>query len=139
MITKRILQVIEYRGITKYKFCADLGLSHAFLDRPREISTDKHAKILAYFPEISPDWVKCFEITSTIRRTRTFLMPQRTLIINANIQANANIFANLLQRLEHLSKENGRLEAKNEYLREQLAEVTEKNIIIEDLLHANVG
>jgi phage repressor protein C with HTH and peptisase S24 domain len=57
MITERILKYLEYKGITKYKFCKDLGLSNGFLEKPREISTDKYANILVYFPDISPAWL----------------------------------------------------------------------------------
>lgn len=56
-ITERILQVIEIKGLTKYKFCQDLGLSKGFLDKPREITTDKYANILVYFPDINPEWL----------------------------------------------------------------------------------
>jgi len=56
-ITERILKVIDNKDITKYKFCKDLGVSKGFLDKPREISTDKYANILSYFPDISPEWL----------------------------------------------------------------------------------
>ncbi len=56
-ITERILQVIDIKGITKYKFCKDLGVSSAFLDKPRDITTDKYANVLAYFPDINPEWL----------------------------------------------------------------------------------
>jgi repressor LexA len=57
MITERILEYLKIKGITKYKFCKDLGLSNGFLDKPREISTDKYANILEYFSEINPEWL----------------------------------------------------------------------------------
>ena len=57
MIIERILQLIDFKKITKYKFCKDLGFSTAFLDKQREISTDKYSKILEYFPDVSPDWL----------------------------------------------------------------------------------
>lgn len=57
MITDRILQILKIKGVTKYKFCKDLGLSNGFLDKPREISTDKYANILDYFPDVSPKWL----------------------------------------------------------------------------------
>lgn len=56
-ITERILKIIDNKDITKYKFCKDLGVSKGFLDKPREISTDKYANILSYFPDISPEWL----------------------------------------------------------------------------------
>jgi hypothetical protein len=57
MITERILKCVEIKGITKYKFCKDLGFSNGFLDKPREITTDKYANILVYFPDINPEWL----------------------------------------------------------------------------------
>lgn len=56
-ITDRILIVLENKGITKYKFCKDLSLSNGFLDKSREISTDKYANILSYFTNINPTWL----------------------------------------------------------------------------------
>ena len=57
MITERILKLIELKGITKYKFCKELGFSNGFLDKPREIGTDKYANILEYIPDVSPEWL----------------------------------------------------------------------------------
>ena len=57
MITERIIEYINYKGITKYKFCKDLGFSNGFLDKKREITTDKYANILEYFPELNPEWL----------------------------------------------------------------------------------
>ncbi|MGV4464149.1 peptidase S24, partial [Ornithobacterium rhinotracheale] len=55
--TERILQYIDYKGISKYKFCKNLEVSGAFLDKPREITTDKYANILVQYPEINPEWL----------------------------------------------------------------------------------
>lgn len=57
MITERILQILDIKKITKYKFCKDLSLSNGFLDKPRDISTSKYANILDYFPDINPHWL----------------------------------------------------------------------------------
>ncbi len=56
-ITDRIKQYIDFKGITRYKFHKDLGLSNGFLDKSREISTDKYANILAYYPDINAEWL----------------------------------------------------------------------------------
>ena len=56
-ITDRILKVLEIKGITKYKFHKDLGLSNGFLDKSREIGTDKYANILEYFSDINSEWL----------------------------------------------------------------------------------
>ncbi|MGP2571535.1 hypothetical protein ACTZMK_11235, partial [Ornithobacterium rhinotracheale] len=55
--TERILQFIEYKGITKYKFCKDLGFSNKFLDNSSNMGTDKACKILHHFPEINSEWL----------------------------------------------------------------------------------
>lgn len=55
--TERIKQFIDYKGISKYKFCKDLGFSNKFLDNSSNMGTDKASKILHYFPELSPEWL----------------------------------------------------------------------------------
>lgn len=57
MVTERISEILDLKGITKYRFCKDLGLSNGFLDKPREITTDKYANILEYLPDVSPEWL----------------------------------------------------------------------------------
>ncbi len=56
-ITDRILQILDLKGISKYKFHKDLGFSNGFLDKSRDIGTDKYAKILDYFTDINPQWL----------------------------------------------------------------------------------
>ena len=56
-ITKRLKQFIDYKGITKYEFHKVNGFSNGFLDKDREIGTDKCAKILENYPEINPMWL----------------------------------------------------------------------------------
>ena len=54
---ERIKEYLDFKGISKYKFCKDLGFSPKFLDNTSNIGTDKAGKILRYFPEINPDWL----------------------------------------------------------------------------------
>lgn len=56
-ITDRIIQILDLKGITKYKFSKDLNVSNGFLDKSREITTDKYANILEYLPDVNPDWL----------------------------------------------------------------------------------
>jgi len=37
--TERISQYLDYKGITKYKFCKDLGFSNKFLDNSSNMGT----------------------------------------------------------------------------------------------------
>lgn len=56
-IQERIIQVLENKNITPYRFCKDLGLSMGYLDKRGAIGTDKYLKIIEYLPEISPEWL----------------------------------------------------------------------------------
>lgn len=56
-IQERILQLLEKKEVTPYKFCKDLGFSMGYLDKRGAIGTDKYLKIIKYFPEISSMWL----------------------------------------------------------------------------------
>lgn len=57
MIQERILQYIEFKGISAYKFCKDLGFSLGYLDKRGSIGTDKYLKIIEYYDDLSPNWL----------------------------------------------------------------------------------
>ncbi|KAF2342868.1 helix-turn-helix transcriptional regulator [Flavobacterium tistrianum] len=50
-------EYLDYKGISKYKFCNDLGFSNKFLDNSSNMGTDKACKILHYYPEINSEWL----------------------------------------------------------------------------------
>jgi|GEM_PF-1608395 len=56
-IQERLIQFIEYKGITPYRFCKNLGFSLGYLDKRGVIGTDKYLKIIEYYPEINPRWL----------------------------------------------------------------------------------
>lgn len=56
-IKKNILQFLDYKGITKYKFYQLTGITRGVLDQNNGMSEENIAKTLAYFDEISPDWL----------------------------------------------------------------------------------
>lgn len=55
--TERMREYLDFKGITKYKFCNDLGFSNKFLDNSSNMGTDKACKILHYYPEINSEWL----------------------------------------------------------------------------------
>lgn len=57
MIQKRIIQFIDYKGISKYKFYKKTGLSNGFLDKKGTIGADKCEIIYSYYPEIDLEWL----------------------------------------------------------------------------------
>lgn len=55
--TERMREYLDCKGITKYKFCNDLGFSNKFLDNSSNMGTDKACKILHHYPEINSEWL----------------------------------------------------------------------------------
>ncbi|MBS7253519.1 helix-turn-helix transcriptional regulator [Flavobacterium branchiicola] len=50
-------EYLDYKGITKYKFCNDLGFSNKFLDNSSNMGTDKACKILHHYPDLNSEWL----------------------------------------------------------------------------------
>lgn len=57
LIKQNILQFIEYKGISKYKFYSQTGITRGVLDQNNGMSEENTAKFLAQYPEISPEWL----------------------------------------------------------------------------------
>ena len=56
-IQERILQYLENKDITPYKFCKDLGFPRGYLNKRGVIGTDKYLKIIKYCKDLSPEWL----------------------------------------------------------------------------------
>ncbi|ALJ05147.1 hypothetical protein APS56_08425 [Pseudalgibacter alginicilyticus] len=56
-IKKRILQYIEYKHISKYKFYQETGITRGVLDKDSGISEDNIAKFIAYDKTINLEWL----------------------------------------------------------------------------------
>jgi hypothetical protein len=57
LIKQKILQYIDFIGITKYQFYQKTGITRGVLDKEGGISEDNIAKFIAYYPEVSNDWL----------------------------------------------------------------------------------
>lgn len=56
-IKQRILEYIDFKGISKYKFYQETGITRGVLDKDSGISEDNIAKFIAYEDEISVLWL----------------------------------------------------------------------------------
>lgn len=56
-IQERILQYIDNKDITPYKFCKDLGFPMGYLSKRGAIRTDNYLKIIKYYTDINPEWL----------------------------------------------------------------------------------
>jgi len=57
LIKKNILKLIDYKGISKYKFYQETGITRGILDQNNGMSEENIAKFLACFPEINSEWL----------------------------------------------------------------------------------
>jgi phage repressor protein C with HTH and peptisase S24 domain len=56
-IKKKIIQVLDFKGLTRYQFYKESGMTRGVLDKESGISEDNIAKFIAYFPEVNLDWL----------------------------------------------------------------------------------
>lgn len=54
---ERLIQFVDYKGISKSKFYSNVGLSNGFLDKNNHIGSDKIEKIIYKFPELNLNWL----------------------------------------------------------------------------------
>lgn len=57
LIKKNILEYLEIKGITKYKFYQQTGITRGVLDQNNGMSEENTARIIAYFKDINPIWL----------------------------------------------------------------------------------
>lgn len=57
MQKERILQFLEYKGLSKNKFYIKTGISNGTLDKKTGISIDTIEKLYSIFPEINIEWL----------------------------------------------------------------------------------
>lgn len=58
-ISDRLLQYLEFKGITKNKFYSLSGLSNGFLVKRPNIGADKIERIVNLYPDLSLYWLIC--------------------------------------------------------------------------------
>ncbi len=54
---ERILQFLDYKGISKNKFYQETGISNGTLDKSSGLSLETVEKFYTIYPEINPDWL----------------------------------------------------------------------------------
>ena len=78
----RILQFIDYKGISKLSFYKEVGLSNGFLDKNKSIGSGKLVKILNSYPEIEPLWL--------LLGQGEMLKKDINIVDNTNVNSNTN-------------------------------------------------
>lgn len=56
-IVERILKYLEYKGITRYRFYKETGISNGYLDNRTSINSDKCEMICTSYDDLSVEWL----------------------------------------------------------------------------------
>lgn len=83
-IRERLRKFIDYKGISRYKFYKDLGLSNGFLDKEGNIGSDKCEKIIYQYPDLNIIWLITGEGDMLYNSTKNHNVNQ-SIIGNNNI------------------------------------------------------
>ena len=57
VLKQRILQYLDFKGITKYECYKNTGITNGVLSQPNGMSDDNLLNFLSYYSDISPDWL----------------------------------------------------------------------------------
>ncbi len=115
---KRMIQIVDYKGISKRKFYDEIGLSNGYLDKEREVGHKKLELICSRYPDINPVWL---------------LMGKGEMLLSEAKEEDDE------ERIEDLKAHIADLRAENEFLKEQIRELNKKRPAQEDAECADVG
>lgn len=57
----RIIKYLNHKGISKYKFYKDTGLSNGYLDKSADINSSSYEKISSQYRDLNMEWVRTGE------------------------------------------------------------------------------
>ncbi|SHK71580.1 hypothetical protein [Epilithonimonas mollis] len=57
ILKEKILQYIEYKGVTKYEFYKNTGVSNGVLSQKSGLSEENLLRFLSYYKDVNLDWL----------------------------------------------------------------------------------
>ena len=106
-IRERIVDYLLYKGISRYRFYKDTGLSNGFLDKVASINSDNCEKICYCYPDINPEWL--LTGMGEMLKSGEVLLTEKS-----DKQASIEV---LVRKIVELTSENALLKKENETLR----------------------
>jgi hypothetical protein len=106
-IRERIIEYLLYKGISRYRFYKDTGLSNGFLDKYGSINSDNCEKICYCYPDINPEWL-------LIGKGEMLKSGDLLELEKSDKQASIEV---LVKKIVELSSENTLLKKENETLK----------------------
>jgi len=114
LIRDRIIQFLLVKGISRYRFYKETGLSNGFLDKEGAINSDNCEKICSCYKDLNPEWLllsKGEMIRNTDEMISEISFSQKSKINNiASVEV-------LVNKIVELSSENSLLKNENAILR----------------------
>ncbi len=93
VIKDNILKYLDYKGISKYKFYQQTGITNGILSQKNGLSEENTLKFLSCFPDINPEWlltgegqmIKTEQVSQTSHNTKGIpLIPVEAMAGYAN-------------------------------------------------------
>ena len=113
IVKQRILQYLDYKSITNYKFYQETGISNGILSQKNGLSEENIVRFLSVYRDVSPNWLltgegemlkkrQKSEETETDREWKDLYYEQKSLLENQT------------KMIERLENENKKLAARKE-------------------------
>lgn len=109
-IRDRVSEYLLLKGISKYRFYQETGLSNGFLDKEGSINSDNCEKICYAYPDLDPEWL----LTGKGSMLKTYERLQEE-----NVKKSTSV-ETLVQKIVELSSENTLLKKENENLKKKI-------------------
>jgi len=85
-IRHRILKYLDYKGISKYQFYKEIGVSNGFLDKEGAIGSDKCEKICYQYPDLDPIWLVLERGDMLITENKYSIPENNIMLFNDSIE-----------------------------------------------------
>ena len=124
-VVSRIIEYIDFKELTKYKFYKKTGLSNGCLDKGENLGSDKCERIISFYPDINPTWL--LTGSGEMLQNTSNLVPEAP-IRQPDVSELSLIYQLLKEKdikIEALAEEIGRLKAENMGLEEENKELLE--------------
>ncbi|MEA4982150.1 MAG: hypothetical protein VB066_05470 [Paludibacter sp.] len=138
LIRERIIQYLLLRGVSRYRFYKETGLSNGFLDKEGAINSDNCEKICSCYPDLSPEWLllgkgEMYRNAETTASEGNYAQKSKASNI-ASVEV-------LVNKIVELSSENSLLKNENAILRRLSGKsnVVEHKILTEDDVKENMA
>ncbi|MEA4935799.1 MAG: hypothetical protein VB102_04055 [Paludibacter sp.] len=138
LIRERIIQYLFLKGISRYRFYKETGLSNGFLDKEGAINSDNCEKICSCYKDLNPEWL----LMGTGEMLR---YAEGVALVNSytrkNKTNNVTSVEVLVNKIVELSSENSLLKNENATLRRLSGKtnVVEHKPLTEDDVQENIA